>query len=94
MSPPTSTDQYETMKAALSVPAHMVAHQSVGADVDAVAHFEPHVVVAELLVVLAARLPIGYIHSDVFSLLQAHTHTHTHEHTHWEDVGNQFHNFY
>lgn len=53
-----------------AVPAHAVAHEPMRADVDAVSHFQPHVVVAELLIILAAWLSITDLHSDILSLLK------------------------
>lgn len=39
-------------------------------NVNAVSHFQPLVVIAELLIILTTRLPIGHIHRNILSLLQ------------------------
>lgn len=52
-----------------TLPAHTVAYEPMRADVDAVSHFQPHVVVAELLIVLAAWLAITDLHGNILPLL-------------------------
>lgn len=43
--------------------------QAVRLDVNTVSHFVPHVVVAQLLVVLTVGLGAAHLHGDVLSLL-------------------------
>ena len=50
-------------------PAHTRAHQAMGLDEDTVANLQPHVIIPELLKVVATWFTVRHFHRDVFFLL-------------------------